>query len=209
MGEPTDRTDTERDLLEATERAIADHGVSAVTTQDIADEWGRAQSLVHYYYDTKADLVVAYVEYVRELLRAGYDDRSDDPPLDRLEWAAVVGSSRLDAPNAMTLALFELHSQAPHDDRLRDALNDLEDAAREFVEAAVADGIADGTFRDVDPAVAATMLLSAHDGGLLRTGTLARDADVDHLRAGAEQYVRNVLLTGDARDDWTGFSEGD
>jgi len=207
MSETADRTDAERELLAATERAIAEYGVSAVTTQKIADQWGRSQSLVHYYYDTKDALVVAYIEWVRDGFQQRYAEHADDPPLQRLHWAVVGDLERDDCADPSTAALYELHAQAPHDEAYRAALNELEDCAREFVETAIADGVAAGTFRDVDPADAATFLLSAHDGGVVRTVSLDRTADAEGLRAGVEQYVRHVLLTDDVRGDWTGFTE--
>lgn len=196
-------TDTERELLEATGDAIAEHGVADVTTQKIADAWGRAQSLVHYYYDTKTDLVVAYIESLHEGLESEYAARADDPPLDRIEWAAV--GDLCETSGADSLALFDLHGNAPYEERYQAALNDVEADARAFVETAIADGIESGQFRAVDPEATAALLLSAHDGGILRTATLGREADATLLQSAVEQYVRDALLAADAREDWDGF----
>ena len=203
-----DRTDTERELMDATGAALAEHGVAGVTTQKIADEWGRAQSLVHYYHDTKEDLVVAYIETLRERARGDYAERDDDPPLDRIEWAVADGLEYHPDGSQQVNALYDLHGEAPHNDRYRAALNDFETDGREFLEDAVRDGIDAGTFRDVDPEAAALFLLSAGDGALLRTVSLRRDADASLFRAGAEGYVRDVLLTDGARENWDGFAEG-
>lgn len=205
----SNRSDTERELLEATRSAIADHGVSDVTTQKIADEWGRSQSLVHYYYETKTDLVVAFIEYLSDGISSEYAKRADDSPLARLE-TAVVHDLCDDEHQSAYLALFDLHGNAPFDERYQDALNDLENEARSFLETAIEDGIAAGTFRDVPTAEVATTLLSAHDGGILRTATLGREADGVLLTAGIERYVERVLLTDCAREEWNGFdAEGD
>ncbi|MFB6271098.1 MAG: TetR/AcrR family transcriptional regulator [Halobacterium sp.] len=209
MGETDEWTDTERGLLDATGRALADHGVSALTTQRIADEWGRSQSLVHYYYDTKTDLVVAYIEYLRAQQRERYAARSDDPPLDRIEWLVFTDlAPDEDVANTVNV-LYDLHAEAPHNDRFRDALDGFEADAREFVETAVRDGVDAGTFRDVDPEAVSAFLLSASDGARLRTVSLGRREDAAAFRAGAEQYVADVLLAADARADWSGFDEAD
>jgi AcrR family transcriptional regulator len=199
--------DTERELLEATGDAIAKHGVADVTTQKIADEWGRAQSLLHYYYDTKTDLVVAYIEYLHEGLSEAFEARADDPPLERLEWATV--RDLCDTSQARSLALFDLHGNAPYEERYQAALNDFEDDARAFVEAAIEDGIEDGTFRDVDPETTTALLLSAHDGGILRSATLGRESDGDLIERAVERYVRDLLLAQDVREDWGGFEGGE
>lgn len=210
MGEgPSDRNDAERELLEATGDAIAEHGVSDVTTQKIADEWGRSQSLVHYYYETKEELVVAYIEYLHEKISREYAEHDDDPPLERLEQAVVWNDG--DGENSpASLALFDLHGNAPFNERYQNALNELESEARDFLERAIEDGIEAGTFGSVSPAEVATLLLSVHDGGILRTATLGRKTDGELLKSGIERYVTHVLLTEEARESWDGFdAEGD
>ena len=202
-------TDTERELMDATGAVLAEHGVTGVTTQKIADEWGRAQSLVHYYHDTKEDLIVAYIETIRERARHRYEAMADDPPLDRVESAAVDGVDCHPEGSDQVNALYDLHGEASHNDRYRAALDGFETDGRAFLETAVRDGIEAGTFRDVDPATAAVFLLSASDGALLRTVSLRRDADASLFRAGAEQYVTDVLLTDDAREQWDGFAGAD
>lgn len=203
----SDRADAEHELLEATGDAIAKYGVSDVTTQKIADEWGRSQSLVHYYYETKEDLVVAYIEYLHDGVSRTYAEYAEDPPLERLERVVVRDISDSERQSA-SLPLFDLHGTAPFNERYQDALNDMEADGREFLETAIEDGIEDGTFRDVPPDEVATLLLSAHDGGILRTATLDRQADGELLGSGIEQYVTHVLLTEQAREDWDGFDAG-
>lgn len=208
MGGDTERTDTERALLEATGDALAEHGVAAVTTQKIADEWGRAQSLVHYYYDTKADLIVAYIDYLRETQRREYERRAGDPPLDRLEWLVAGNLDVHDEEALQVNVLYDLHGEAPYNERYRAALNGFETDAQEFLVDAIRDGVDDGTFRPVDPEAAAVFLLSANDGVYLRTVSLRRDDAAARYRAGAEQFVADALLADDAREDWSGFGTG-
>ncbi|WJK64809.1 TetR/AcrR family transcriptional regulator [Halobacterium salinarum] len=200
----SDQDDSKGELLEATGTAIAEHGVSNVTTQKIADEWGRSQSLIHYYYETKTDLIVAYVDDLHDKIATEHANHAADPPLARVERAVVPGIIDNEG-RSMALALFNLHEEALYNDRYQDALNDLEDQARDFLETAIKDGIESGTFRDVSPTEVATLLLSAHDGGILRTVTLGRHADSEHLNLGIERYVARVLLTEDARSEWDGF----
>lgn len=208
---------TEADLMAATGRALARHGVADVTTQKIADEWGRSQSLLHYYHDTKADLIVAYIDHLRERWSREYGAEVDESPLDRLRWlfdrefdegseggdGGESGESdesdedcdaNGNGERSVSTVLFELHAQAPHDERYRAALDGLEADAREFVEASIREGIEAGAFRDVDVEAVATLLLSAHDGGILRAAALGRSDDWNHLRDGVEDYLDAVLL---------------
>lgn len=187
---------TRAEIMAATRRALANHGVTDLTTHKIADEWGKSQSLLHYYFDTKEDLLVSFIEHLRAESKAAYREQASDPPLDRLWWFLdrdLHGEVTADQ-RAFSTALLELHSKAAHNENYREALNRYEDDAREFLETTIRDGIKAGTFRDVDPKETAVVLLSAHDGGILRACILGRTDDATAARTGLETVVRSVLL---------------
>lgn len=185
---------TEDALLEATGEVLATHGIENLTTQRVADEWGKAQSLVHYYYDTKEDLVVAYIESLRERNQRGYESLDEEPPLDRLHAFLDVSDAFEEPDQGFNRVQFELHAAAAHNDRYREALNELEEDGRAFVRKIIEDGIQAGTFRDVDVEATVTLLLSAHDGGVLRVGPLERREDAESLERGLDTYLESVLL---------------
>lgn len=191
------------EIMAATRQALAKHGVTDLTTHRIADEWGKSQSLLHYYYDTKEELLVSFVEHLRAQSNEAYQSHASEPPLDRLWWFLTrdLRETVTDDQRAFSTALLELHSKAPHNENYREALSGYEDDAREFLTTAIRDGIEEGTFREVDPAEVAMVLLSAHDGGILRTSVLGRTDDASTVRAGLETYVRSVLLSDPARFD--------
>ncbi len=60
----TIREENERALLEAAERAFAEHGFSGATTADIARAAGVPKPNLHYYFPTKEALYRAVVERV-------------------------------------------------------------------------------------------------------------------------------------------------
>ena len=51
-------------IMEATARAIAEHGIADLTVRDIGAEFDRSRSLIHYHYNSKDDLLAAFVEYI-------------------------------------------------------------------------------------------------------------------------------------------------
>jgi AcrR family transcriptional regulator len=187
------------ELMAATGRALTRHGLSDLTTQKIANEWGKSQSLLHYYFETKEELLVSFVESIRAESRRAYDEHAEDPPLDRIRWFLNRHlSSDPDAEHrSRGDALFELHSRAAQEEAYREKLDAHEEDVREFVETAIRDGIEDGTFRPVDPAELALLVVSMHDGVALRTQTLGRDDDVSTAQRGIERYVLSELLQGD------------
>lgn len=188
------------ELIAATTRTLVTHGIADLTTQKIADEWGRSQALVHYYCGTKEELLVAYLEHVRESVAVSYEAHADDPPEDRVRWLLTrsFAGTPVEADRVFRTALIELHAQAPHHEEYRAVLEGMEEDARAFLTAAIEDGIEAGTFRNVDVAATVTFLLSAQDGGVVRTDLLGRDTDRDSLTRAFENYVASTLLAESA-----------
>lgn len=193
----------EDEIMAATGRALRRYGLTDLTTQKIANEWGKSQSLLHYYFETKAELLVSFIESIRAESQHAYEEHADDPPLERIRWFLNRDlNSAIDADHRERSAgLFELHTQAAQKAAYRDELNKHEDDAREFIETAIRDGIEEGTFRDVDTKEVALLVLSIHDGVMLRARALRRDDDVPTARRGIETYVLSELLVDDAALD--------
>jgi len=185
----------EDDLMIATARALSSHGMAELTTQRVADEWGKSQSLVHYYYATKEDLIVGFVRYLRDRSRENYRRHRDDPPEERVEWILrrhFAGPHRPAEPG-LSHALVEIQGQSAHNERYRTALEALNDDARAFLGAAIRDGVESGAFRDVDVDATVTFLLSAVSGGVLRVGLFDRDDAGAQLLGGFDHYLEAAL----------------
>src|SRR5216683_2405650 len=55
--------DTRERIVAAAFRSLAEHGYEAATVKDIAREAGVAPGLVHYYFETKEELLLAAIAY--------------------------------------------------------------------------------------------------------------------------------------------------
>ena len=58
-----DRFDTRDRIVDAAHRTLVKSGYHDTSVKDIANAAGVAPGLVHYYFGTKADLLVAAIEY--------------------------------------------------------------------------------------------------------------------------------------------------
>lgn len=65
-------TDRRASLVEAAYWALAEHGVEGLRTRDIAARAGIHHATMHYYFPTKADLILAIVDRLREQFVATY-----------------------------------------------------------------------------------------------------------------------------------------
>ncbi|WP_247731466.1 TetR/AcrR family transcriptional regulator [Halovivax limisalsi] len=182
-------------IMRATYEALCDEGYTELTTQAIADRTDRSKAALFYHYESKADLVRAFIEYLLQ----GFDERIEPtrsaPPVERLaafvEWG--FASSRTDETEYHT-AMLELRAQAPYDEGVRAKLRESDDRLRDALVEILADGMESGAFRDHDAESVADLLLSAVDGARTRRLTLGRDAYGESVRdAIVDHLIADVL----------------
>jgi AcrR family transcriptional regulator len=173
--EPTD------DIMCATRRALCRHGYADLTMQDIADEWSKSKPALHYHYDTKRALLLAFLDH----LFTAYTDRvaapEAGPARERLDALidAALDPPRADAHRELRIALFGVKAQAPHDEAFRDRLSGFDDYLAEEVRTVVYDGVETGAFRaDADPETSATLLVTLLTGAHSRRVALGTDDGV-------------------------------
>jgi AcrR family transcriptional regulator len=187
------------EIMDGVYSALRAHGYAGLTMQDIADECSKSKSLLHYHYDTKEDLLVAFLEYIISDSEDRIAARADDPPVDRLVqfvgWF-VFAPDEADR-EAFHIALLELRTQGPFNERIREQLARSDRLLRGTVADILADGIEAGVFRDVDVEETAALLVATLDGARTRQITLAgaeRDAEGDgYTREVAAAALRRIV----------------
>lgn len=183
--------DTRTEIMEATYRALREQGYADLTMQDIADELGKSKSLLHYHFDTKEDLLVAFIGFLIEEFEEKRGENADDPADVRLrEFVDWFVFSPEDDRAAFHIALLELRSQAPFTEAYREQLVRSDELVRGTIVDIVEDGIESGVFRaDADPDAISRLVFATMDGARIRQATLAeagyaaavRDALYDHV----------------------------
>jgi len=137
--------------MSATYRALREHGYADLTIQQIADEFEKSKSLIYYHYDTRTELLVAFIDH---LLTPDLDDETV----------------------AFWRAMLELRAQAAHDERIQAAIADY---LREAAAAGVVECNPDRTARFLRAAANGAILRAATlDEGNLDA---VRAAMLDHL----------------------------
>jgi len=206
-------TDTSEEIMGATYRALCDHGYAALTMQDIADESDKSTAALHYHYDTKEGLLLAFLEHLYERFTEKYGDVEGDDAVERLVGFVdgILCQSNLDDPEGFQTALLEIRAQAPYDAAYRERLAKFDAFVTDRVESVVADGIAEGTIReDVDPGDSAAFVATLIDGVNTRRTTIGDTGG--GTRRTFLAYVREHLVAPGADvtvDDWSGDDESD
>ncbi|ACV47921.1 MULTISPECIES: TetR/AcrR family transcriptional regulator [Halomicrobium] len=183
------------EILHATYRALCDHGYANLTVQDIAAEADRSTASIHYHYDDKDQLFVAFLDYLYDRYTERLADVDEGSPRDRLD--ALFDVSFDDGPDgpqqAFRTAMLEVTAQAPYDDAIRDRLAEFDELLFEQLRETIADGVETGVFDDrVDPAVAAEFLTATITGA--HTREVAAGAPSDRLYAALTEYTERHLL---------------
>ncbi|WP_086887775.1 TetR/AcrR family transcriptional regulator [Natrarchaeobaculum aegyptiacum] len=206
--------DTQEAIMRATYRALCRHGYANLTMQAIADEFDKTKGVIHYHYDTKEDLLVAFLEYLLDAFERNIAIDEDEAPRERLE--SLIDTLLFGPPERgefdhweLTTAMLEVRSEAPHNEEFRRQLSRNYETVVATVVAIVEEGIERGDFRDVDPEMVATLLLTAINGGRIYQVSLQRDDVADLTSASLEAIVREWLCQGDADGSEDADSDGD
>ena len=214
MSIEVDQEDTHDAIMRATYHALCEHGYAHLTMQDIADEFDKSRSLLHYHYDTKEDLMLVFLDRIIGWVGARLAESATEQPLERMEEYIdkFVIEPGEEQRQTFALALLELRVQAAHNDAFREKLA----AHYEENVAAVADIVADGTdegvFRDVDPEWAGEAVYTALTGARMYQVTLGAPRATLRMRDAIAEFVVEDLLVEDRPvAEYTGgnFSKND
>lgn len=154
-------------IMEATRRALCEHGNAGLTIQRIADESSLSTAAIHYHYDTKEELLNAFLDHLLEAFEGELACEATDPRerLQTLLDAVFPGDDRDDR---FAVALIEIEAQAPYHEAYRERLAAMDGRVRDVVADAVRDGIDAGHFDDADPESVARFVATAINGAHVR-----------------------------------------
>ena len=184
-------------VIRATYRALCAHGYANLTMRDIADETDLSKAALHYHYDTKRDLLTTFLDTLASWYEGRLDDLAGDTAVERLRalFDECLSCEDSDYP-AFHTAMLEVKAQAPYEERYRTRLAAVDEVLTTRIRDVVAEGVDDGTFRDVDPAATAGLLADVLVGAHTRNVAVGRD--LEETRALLDGYVERQLLVHDA-----------
>ncbi|WP_460921999.1 TetR/AcrR family transcriptional regulator [Salinarchaeum chitinilyticum] len=204
--------DPAEDIMGATFRALCEHGYADLTMRDIAEESDRSKAALHYHYDDKEGLLVAFLEHLYD----SFDDRLGEYRLDAAREDDAEAARTVDAdvdpdeqlrafidaalhPPAdgdareFRTALMEIKAQVPYQDAFQEQIRQFDEFVTTTVSALVAAGQAEGIYRDsVDPDHVGQFVLTVFDGA--GTRHVVADAPVECAIASLNDYVDDHLL---------------
>ncbi|WP_267642777.1 TetR/AcrR family transcriptional regulator [Haloarchaeobius amylolyticus] len=198
--EETDLSETQVDIMEAVLRALAKHGYAGLTTKKVAAEASVSEAGLYYHYDSKDDLVVAFLEWSVERDSKRLSAAADADPVTRLFALcdALLGDPEDEVDRGINVAIMELLAHAPFNDRFHDLLRSYEERVHETLASVIREGVEAGVFReDLDPEATAAYLLVTTDGSAGAVMALGMGDLGEQVRERLFAYLReNVLAEG-------------
>ncbi|SNZ12657.1 transcriptional regulator, TetR family [Natronoarchaeum philippinense] len=196
MANPPDRSfsDPDEEIMHATYRALREHGYADLTIKRIAEEYGKSTAAVHYHYDTKDDLLAAFLDFVLEQFVDTIHEVERTDPEQRLTLLLDQLLVEVEEHQDLLVAILEMRSQAPYKEAFADRFEQNDEYVQYMLRTVIDDGISQGVFADVDAEHTAAALMTIVDGARTRAVVLD-DADaLATARQTAEEYVQSVLL---------------
>lgn len=184
-------TDAEEEIMLATYRALLEHGYAGLSISRIADELGKSKASIYYHYDSKEDLLGAFLAYAADRFQSSVLTEADDDP--RAELERVVEKLlplRPDEEMRQIQAVFlGLRGQAVTNDTFREQFTEIDDQLAATIRGIVERGIEEGTFRDVDADRVAEHVLATINGAMYGRATSDRETAVAAVRVSLSSYL--------------------
>ncbi|MDS0222733.1 TetR family transcriptional regulator [Haloarcula sp. S1AR25-5A] len=195
MAGPSERTFSAetQEIMEATYRALREYGYADLTIKRIAAEYGKSTAAVHYYYDTKDDLLAAFLDYLLEQFVDSIHDVETTNPEERLELLLDELLVKPQENPDLSVALLEMRSQAPYKETFSERFRENDEYIRYMLKAVINHGIDEGVFNDVDADHVTRSLLTIIDGARTRAVMLDDTDELETARQTASEYAEAML----------------
>jgi len=186
-------------LMQASYRALCEHGYDDLTMRDISAEFEKSRPLIHYHYDSKEHLLGAVLEWMIDRYEAVMREKvdADGSPREMLETFIDVALTGPDDPDfdhwAFFTALLEFRSRAHRNDRIQQAVVTSYDYAVGLIREIITAGIEAGEFHEVDADAAAHFLFLSTDAIRVRRITNGDDEAVAQGRIALDELVLESL----------------
>ncbi|MGP2437538.1 TetR/AcrR family transcriptional regulator [Streptomyces sp. JW3] len=181
------------DVLAAAMRMIAERGLEKLTMAALGREVGMSSGHLLYYFRTKDELLLRTLEWSEGRLGAERARLLAAPGPARARLDGYVGlyvpAGHRDPHWTLWLEVWNRSQSAAVDSDARDRQAAIEDGWHRDLAALLAEGVARGEFRPVDPGRFATRLRALLDGFAIQVAIGLRGSD----RAGVLGHVREFL----------------
>lgn len=196
MADPPDRpaSEVDEEIMRATYRALREHGYADLTIKRIAEEYGKSTAAVHYHYETKDDLLAAFLDYLLgQFVDAIHEVETTDPER-RLESLLDQLLVEPEDHRDLLIAMLEMRSQAPYKEEFMERFEQNDEYIRYLLKTVIDHGISEGVFTEVDSEHVSRALMIIVDGARTRAVVQEETDTLATARRVAGEYLAATLL---------------
>jgi AcrR family transcriptional regulator len=196
MPRPSVEAERREQILSATRHVVASKGFKAMRIADVAKRSGISTGTIHYYFETKRELMYAAFEwnFQQSQERRAHLVESAEDPRERLRAFLASYLPEGDVVVESWHMWLELWAEGLHDADLQELNEQVYGVWRRTMAAIIRDGQDHGHFVDGDPVVLANGLVSMVDGLALQVLLGSRNMTLQHMRQACAGAV-DLLLT--------------
>src|SRR5262245_29385953 len=192
-------TDRKQEILDATCRVIAREGADGLRMSTVAREAGVSSALLHYYFDTRSDLLMQAFDHADIKADEAAEAAIAGIPraIDRLERLLLIYAGADAVFRDDWVLWVEMWRSAIFDERLAESVRRSSDGWMEQITGLIEQARAEGSLgRELDIDASARRLAAVVDGlGLqILSGVLTHEASYDLIR-GALELELGVTIT--------------
>ncbi|ELY56129.1 AcrR family transcriptional regulator [Natronococcus amylolyticus DSM 10524] len=196
--------DTEAVIMEATFRALREHGYADLRMRHIGEEMELTRQVIHYHFEGKYDLLSSFLEYVIDQYEGSVDVDRDTDPRTELEARidqCLFGPEFEEFTHWDRMKVYhELYTYAQNDEQHREIFNEHYERIRGSIVEVVEDGIKQGVFRDVDAERMGQLVTDAIHAARGRRISLGHDDAPEEARRAIHEFILDPLCI-DAEGD--------
>lgn len=194
-----EQKETEEQIMKAVYEALQKHGYANLTMQKIADETNKCKSTLHYHYNTRNELLTAFLEYILEKFKEKIEIQNQNPEeklnliIDRL----IYGNSEENKEKHLTFHrdLLELRSQTPYNKEFKKQITENEKYLHQEITKTIKKGIKKGTFKkENNPEQIASLILATIDGARIQQITTNEEQKLDQTRRALNTIIKKTLI---------------
>lgn len=187
------RSDIRRqELVQAAYQLIAAKGFEGLRVRDVAADAGVNIATLHYYFNSKEDLIRGVVEYMIHMfltLKAPIPVESSETASQKMQRIFLDLQYQLQQAPQMFVVFTELHLRSQRDPVMRVILRNVNEAWQAQIEAICQEGVHQGIFRpDLEVHRAASEVIALIKGISLQAASQLDTFNFERLGADVEQW---------------------
>lgn len=189
--------DTKEVIIEATFRALSEHGYKDLRMRHIGKEMELTRQVIHYHFDGKYNLMSAFLEHIIDQYEGSVEVDEEADPRSELEARidqCLFGPEFGEFTHWDRMKVYhELYTHAQNDGEHREIFNEHYERIRDSIIGVVEDGIERGEFRDVNPERMGQLITDLIHAARGRRISLGHEEAPEETRRAIDEFVLDSL----------------